>query len=363
MRTDAISVVFGSEFPPEPCSETRPINAPFPDRAHCDLANKHLSRALEHLFIEFTGLRFRVVWVHRSPTGSASRSLQVDQLFCCKWRGSPLDAECKACGSKRLAAALKSRRGHVFTCRLGVRNCWFPIRLRGQTAVILYLQALNRSPRRGARKFLSVPAPHKASRPANAKLHREITPVLSRLRFARAARLLRHIARHVQTACLNELRESDLLGANQAVLALEREQARLSKSLQHNHPASSELLHNTSASHSRQIVHGLLEKIEQDYGKPISLRLCARDLGMNAAYLSAIFSHGVGTPFKAYLTEVRLHKAKELLGNSANTASKVAFAVGYSSEERFRRAFKKATGLSPRTWRKTMRVAPRNGPV
>jgi two-component system response regulator YesN len=79
---------------------------------------------------------------------------------------------------------------------------------------------------------------------------------------------------------------------------------------------------------------------------------------MNAAYLSALFSRTVGIPFKAYLTERRLQKAKELLGNPVKRTSEIAFAVGYSGEERFRCAFKKATGLCPKVWRETMQVTP-----
>ena len=39
-----------------------------------------------------------------------------------------------------------------------------------------------------------------------------------------------------------------------------------------------------------------------------------------------------------------------------NKASEVAIAVGYGSENRFRIAFKKATGLSPKLWRETMQT-------
>ena len=84
-----------------------------------------------------------------------------------------------------------------------------------------------------------------------------------------------------------------------------------------------------------------------DYAKPITLQHYARELGMNAAYLSDLFSHALGVPFKTYLTELRMEKAKELLGDPTKTASDVAYAVGYASENRFRFAFKKATGLSP----------------
>jgi len=46
---------------------------------------------------------------------------------------------------------------------------------------------------------------------------------------------------------------------------------------------------------------------------------------MNAAYLSDLFSRAVGVPFKAYLTELRLTKARELLGDPAQTAAEVAY--------------------------------------
>jgi hypothetical protein len=36
----------------------------------------------------------------------------------------------------------------------------------------------------------------------------------------------------------------------------------------------------------------------------------------------------------------------------------MAQAIGYQSENRFRIAFKKKTGLSPRSWRETLRVDP-----
>ena len=102
----------------------------------------------------------------------------------------------------------------------------------------------------------------------------------------------------------------------------------------------------------------MIERIELDYGKPITLQHYARELGMNAAYVSALFSRAMGVPFKTYLTRLRLRKAKELLGDPAKTVSEVAYAVGYASENRFRLAFKKAIGLCPRLWRETMQTNP-----
>lgn len=164
---------------------------------------------------------------------------------------------------------------------------------------------------------------------------------------------------HVQTASLADLRKADLTSAGKSLLALEKEQARLHESLQRHLPPTPQAAHRASPeSHPEHLVHRLLEYIGQDYAKPITLQSCAAKLGMNSAYLSNLFSKTVGVPFKTYLTELRLEQAKVLLGNPAKTASEVAHAVGYASENRFRIAFKQATGLAPKVWRETMQVNP-----
>ena len=176
--------------------------------------------------------------------------------------------------------------------------------------------------------------------------------------FARSARFLQLIVQHVQTATLADLRKADLTRAGRAVLALERDQARLHEALRRHLPLAPQVPRRSGPeSHAEKVVHRLLERLQSDYAKPVKLQQYARELGMNAAYLSDLFSHAVGIPFKTYLTELRLEKASELLGDPAKTSSEVAYAVGYASENRFRLAFKKATGLCPRLWRETMQIS------
>ena len=93
--------------------------------------------------------------------------------------------------------------------------------------------------------------------------------------------------------------------------------------------------------------HPVLERVVQNGHQPMTLRQCAVELKMNAAYLSALFSRAVGLPFKTYITELRLAKAKELLSEADKNVKDVAYAVGYASGNQFRIAFKKATGLAP----------------
>jgi len=105
-----------------------------------------------------------------------------------------------------------------------------------------------------------------------------------------------------------------------------------------------------------RIAQDALDYIHQHYKHPITLQECAKTLGLSMAYLSDLFSHRVGLSFKTYLTEVRLEKAKELLGDGTRNIYQVAAAVGYVSENRFRIAFKTATGLAPRAWRETLKM-------
>jgi AraC-like DNA-binding protein len=322
------------------------------ERQYLELIRKHLGHAWDRLFADFTGLHFHIAWKMPFPREWAVQSLPSGTSVCCRWSGSPQLAQCRACRSQNLAVTLASDRGHGFTCRLGVRNFWAPIRVRSETVGVAYLQALAHLPRKR-------PGKPDLTHAAHARLSRRGAVVLSHLKFNQATRFLQQIVQHVQTASLSDLRKADLTNAARCVVALEREQARLRGALQRHLPAAPAVGRSSGPeSHAEQVVHGLLERLQLDYAKPITLRGLARELGMNTAYLSALFSRRVGIPFKSHLTEIRLHKARELLADIGKTASEVALATGYSSEERFRRAFKKATGLSPKAWRETMQSRP-----
>ena len=244
-------------------------------------------------------------------------------------------------------------KGHFFTCRLGVRNHWFPIRLRGVTVGIAYVQApadaKAMSPRwRCRRRKLPGGADPRISSGAKS---------LSRAEFGRAARLLRFIVQHVQTSSLADLRQTDLTKARLALLELQTVATRLRGELNGLLPAFSKMAPGLEPeSHTGRIVHAALEYICGNYGSPLTLQRCAEAVQLNPAYFSSLFAHAVGLPFKTYLTEVRVEKARELLRDPTRNVSEVAYAVGYASENRFRIAFKRVTGLSPTSWRDTLRM-------
>ena len=331
---------------PSPRPALSPRHDPLLQKRYRELTRKHLNGLVHRLFADLTGLHFHIAWAPSLPHDWTAVTLPTGCAVCRRLAGTGdgTDKDCRTCGPKHLARTLRARnKGHQFTCRLGVRNHWFPINVRGVTVGIAYLQALagNRSRARVRRN-----------------VGRSRVKVVARSDFRRGGRLLHLMVQYVQTLDLAELRMADLASARHAVTALENEQARLRKELGRVIPATA----GTPAAagpenHTERVARAALAIVHQQYAQPLTLKRCARNLGLNATYLSALFSRVVGIPFKSYLTELRLQKARELLGNPKTRVSEVAGAVGYASDNRFRNAFRKATGFSPRTWRETFHAA------
>ena len=68
-------------------------------------------------------------------------------------------------------------------------------------------------------------------------------------------------------------------------------------------------------------------------------------------YFSRVFKQRTGMSFIAYLTQVRMNKAKELLSTQMSIAE-IADAVGYQHRNTFISNFKEYSGLTPNDYRK-----------
>jgi AraC-like DNA-binding protein len=55
-----------------------------------------------------------------------------------------------------------------------------------------------------------------------------------------------------------------------------------------------------------------------------------------------------------YLTDWRMHIAREMLATTETTIFAIARRVGYESEEAFSRAFKRFQGSAPSVWRNSL---------
>ncbi|MCI8515388.1 MAG: response regulator [Hungatella sp.] len=81
--------------------------------------------------------------------------------------------------------------------------------------------------------------------------------------------------------------------------------------------------------------------------KNLSLREVADQLGVSYGYLSAAFARTYNKTFKAYLTSLRIERARKLLLERTYKIYEIADMTGYSSSRYFTEAFKKYYGLSP----------------
>jgi AraC-like DNA-binding protein len=105
------------------------------------------------------------------------------------------------------------------------------------------------------------------------------------------------------------------------------------------------------SSHAQRIVQRMISHVHEHFHRPMSLTQVASAIGMNASYLSDLFSRQLGMTFHQYLVEVRMAKARQLLLSPHRRISEVACAVGYASADQFRHAFKAHAGVPPSQWR------------
>ena len=78
----------------------------------------------------------------------------------------------------------------------------------------------------------------------------------------------------------------------------------------------------------------------------------AREVAVSRSVLAQRFTELVGEAPIRYLARWRMQLAKQLMREGTQNIQDVATRVGYESEAAFNRAFKRATGCPPATWRK-----------
>ena len=78
----------------------------------------------------------------------------------------------------------------------------------------------------------------------------------------------------------------------------------------------------------------------------------AREVAVSRSVLAQRFTELVGEAPMRYLAGWRMQLAKQMMRDGARNIQDVATRVGYESEAAFNRAFKRATGSPPATWRK-----------
>ena len=92
--------------------------------------------------------------------------------------------------------------------------------------------------------------------------------------------------------------------------------------------------------------------VENYRNQDFSLQMMSEHFGIQPSYISKLFKKHMGVNFFAYLEQLRIEKACELLSNGKLPIKQIAIEVGYASDLTFRRAFKKCKGVNPNSYKK-----------
>lgn len=99
-------------------------------------------------------------------------------------------------------------------------------------------------------------------------------------------------------------------------------------------------------------INGLTRYMQEHLSEEITLSVLAEEFHLNAQYISQLFKNEIGVGFFAYLTNIRLEKAKKLLLSTALPIADVAEQSGYGDYRVFTKVLKKAEGITPSQYRR-----------
>ncbi len=106
---------------------------------------------------------------------------------------------------------------------------------------------------------------------------------------------------------------------------------------------------------SQDAIAMAIDYMEKNYQKPLTLTLLANVVSLNYAYFSNIFKSRTGVSVTAYLQNIRLRRAKELLISTGDRVREIAHKVGFSDERYFEKLFKNSEGITPSEYRERLR--------
>ncbi|MGX1930460.1 AraC family transcriptional regulator [Flagellimonas sp. 2504JD4-2] len=94
--------------------------------------------------------------------------------------------------------------------------------------------------------------------------------------------------------------------------------------------------------------------IESNLHRIIYVDELAALLDFSVPYLKTWFKQNFGVPPRSYINRLKIEKAKESLADK-KTITAVAFELGFGSSQYFATTFKKYTGCSPKTYKKSLK--------
>ena len=111
-------------------------------------------------------------------------------------------------------------------------------------------------------------------------------------------------------------------------------------------------------SHALLRIAEAISFLEGRYAEPIGLEELASIAHMSARSFARAFRAAMGSSPIAYLLQLRINKAADLLRHGEGTITDVAYRVGFGDSNYFTRQFHKLVGVSPRDYRRQHGISP-----
>ena len=97
-----------------------------------------------------------------------------------------------------------------------------------------------------------------------------------------------------------------------------------------------------------------LQYIKENFTANLSIDDISEQTGLSKSHLSRKFKKFIGYPPLSYLNKYRIEQASYLLKHTSKTVKEISEEVGFVDPNYFCKAFRKITGTSPNSLRKTM---------
>ncbi len=107
-----------------------------------------------------------------------------------------------------------------------------------------------------------------------------------------------------------------------------------------------------SEKQEERVITGITRYLQEHVSEEISLSILSEQFHLNAQYISQLFKNEIGVGFLAYLTNIRMEKAKKLLLSTDSSISDIAEQVGYGDYRVFSKVFKKIEGMTPTQYKR-----------
>ena len=92
--------------------------------------------------------------------------------------------------------------------------------------------------------------------------------------------------------------------------------------------------------------------LQEHLSEDISLSILAEEFHLSAQYISQLFKSEIGVNFLAYLTNIRMERAKKLLLSTALSIGEISEQLGFGDYRVFTKVFKKSEGVTPSQYRR-----------